>query len=174
MNIWLKPIELSDNEEYCNLLIELANYKDVFARPVPEDFEPSDFPRFKEYRIQMSLSSMKPGLPQTNTYWVMDETTPIGYATLKHEADLEKPGGHFGCCLKKTYQNKGIGNIVANLLSKIAYKDLGIEEIIYTSKIENIQSQRSVEKIGGVLISTNNGYYFYKVNLKDKFKEKTK
>lgn len=174
MNIWLKPIELSDGEQYCNLLIELANYKDVHARPVPEDFESKDFASFKNVRLEMSLSNIRPGIPKTNTYWVMDDNNPIGYATLKHEADLSKPGGHFGCCLKKDYQNKGIGSIVADLLSEIAYKELGIEEVIYTSKQENIQSQRSVEKIGGQLIANNNGYYFYKVSLKDKFKQKAK
>lgn len=168
MNIWLKPIELEDGQEYCDLLIELARYQDVFAKPVPSDFEPEEFPGFKETRIKMSLSSIRPGIPQTNTYWVMDDISPIGYTTLKHEVDLSKPGGHFGCCLKKDYQNKGIGSIVANLLSKIAYEDLGIEEVIYTSKNENVQSQRSVDKIGGTLIKVESGYHFYKVNIKEK------
>ena len=171
MNIWLKPIELEDGPEYCELLIELARYPDVFARPVPTDFEQSEFSSFKETRINMSLSSIRPGIPQTNTYWVMDDVSPIGYATLKHEVDLSKPGGHFGCCLKKDYQNKGIGSIVADLLSQIAYEDLGIQEAIYTSKSENIQSQRSVDKIGGTLIKVENGYHFYKVNLKEKIKK---
>ena len=51
MNIWLKPIELEDGQEYCDLLIELARYQDVFAKPVPSDFEPEEFPGFKETRI---------------------------------------------------------------------------------------------------------------------------
>ena len=171
MNIWLKPIELEDGNDYCDLLIELARYENVFARPVPKDFDSEDFPCFKETRIQMSISSIRPGIPQTNTYWVMNDVSPIGYATLKHEIDLTKPGGHFGCCLKKEYQNKGIGTIVANLLSQIAYDDLGIEEVIYTSKDENIQSQRSVNNIGGTLLKIENGYHFYKVNIKEKLQK---
>ncbi len=168
MNIWLKPIESSDGQEYCNLLIELSRYEDAFAKPVPDDFEPEEFSSFKESRIKMSLSSPHPGIPQTNTYWIMNDNLPIGYATLKHEVDLTKPGGHFGCCLKKDYQNQGIGLTVSNLLSDIALNDLGIEEIIYTSKNENLQSKRSVNKIGGTLIKIENGYHFYKVNLKNK------
>ena len=169
MNITLKPIELEDGQEYCDLLIELARYENVYARPVPSDFEPHEFDSFKRIRVKMASGiDLKPGIPQTSTYWVMDDVSPIGYATLKHEVDLSKPGGHFGCCLKKEYQNKGIGSIVANLLSDIALNELGIEEVIYTSKNENEQSKRSVAKIGGTLIKVENGYHFYKVNLREK------
>ncbi len=173
MKIWLKPISMEDGQEYCDLLIELARYKDVFARPVPEDFEPEEFEGFKKTREKMATGiDLKPSIPQTNTYWVMDDAIPVGYATLKHTVDPTKPGGHFGCCLKKEYQNKGIGNIVADLLSEIAYKELGIEEVIFTSKDENIQSQRSVAKIGGELIGVHDGYHFYKVNIKKKIEER--
>jgi len=168
MNITLKPIELEDGQEYCDLLIELARYKDVYARPVPSDFEPNEFDSFKRARVQLAAGiDLRPGIKQTSTYWVMDDISPIGYATLKHEVDLTKPGEHFGLCLKKEYQNKGIGTIVSNELSKIAYYDLGIEEVIFTSKNENEQSKRSVAKIGGTLVKVENGYHFYKFNIKE-------
>ena len=86
--------------------------------------------------------------------------------------NFEKPGGHLGCCLLKEYQNKGIGTIVADELSKIAYDKLGIEEVIYTSKDENIQSQRSLEKIGANLVDAHDGYHYYTVNLKEKYQER--
>lgn len=172
MNITLKPIELEDGQEYCDLLIELARYKDVYARPVPSDFEEHEFKSFKQARVRMATGiGLRPGVSQTNTYWVMDDVSPIGYATLKHEVDLSKPGGHFGCCLKKEYQNKGIGTLVSNELSKIAYYDLGIEEVIFTSKSENEQSKRSVANIGGTLIKVENGYHFYSVNIKEKLEQ---
>ncbi len=173
MNIWLKPISVEDGKEYCDLLIELARYPDAYARPVPEDFAEDEFEGFKRARVKMAAGiDLKPTIPQTSTYWVMDEDTPIGYATLKHTVDPTKPGGHFGCCLKKEYQNKGIGNIVADLLSEIAYNELGIEEVIFTSKDENVQSQRSVAHIGGELIGIHDGYHFYKVNIKKKIEER--
>ena len=175
MNINLKPIELDDGQEYCDLLIELARYEDVFARPVPSDFEESEFQSFKVARVKMATGiDLKETVPRTSTYWVMDDDTPIGYATLKHKPDLTKPGGHFGCCLKKEYQGLGVGTIVANHLSKIAYEDLGIEEVIFTSKSENEQSKRSVEKIGGTLIKVENGYHFYTVNIKEKIESMNK
>lgn len=172
MNIWLKEIELNDDKRFCDLLIELANYKDVYARPVPNDFTYNDYEGFKEMRIRMSkdenlLSNVLP----TSTYWVMESDIPIGYATLKHKVD-NRPGGHFGCCLKKEYQNKGIGTIVSNELSKIAFYDLGIEEVIYTAKNENDQSKKSLENIGAELVNVHDGYHFYKVNLKEKFEDK--
>ena len=72
----------------------------------------------------------------------------------------------------KEYQNKGIGSIVADELSKIAYEELGINDIIYTSKMENIQSQRSLEKIGATFINAHDGYHYYTVNLKEKYETK--
>lgn len=173
MNIWLKLVSMEDDKKYCDLLIELANYKDAYARPVPPDFTYDDFESFKIARIKLHNNEyLKKGLYPTSTYWVMDNDIPIGYATLKHQIDMNKPGGHFGCCLKKEYQNKGIGSIVSLQLSEIAYFDLGIKSVIYTSKNENIQSQRSLSKIGANLIGVHDGYHFYEVDLENKFKER--
>lgn len=172
MNISLKEVSLEDDERYCDLLIELANYSDVYARPVPNDFTRDHFEFFKKARVMMAMGENLPkNVVPTNTYWVMDDDTPIGYATLKHEATIDNKNGHFGLCLKKKYQNKGIGTIVTNMLSEIAYDDLGLKEVIYTSKDENIQSQRSLEKIGAVLVSIHDGYHFYTLNIEEKVNE---
>ena len=69
------------------------------------------------------------------------------------------------------YQNKGIGMVVSDLLSEIAYNEYNIEELIYTAKLENTQSQKSIEKLGGVFINSNDGYMFYKVDLLKKYEE---
>ena len=164
MNIWLKEIELDDGIEYFKLLNELASYTDVYAKPIPEPMPFEDFDDYKKAKIKIKLGEYKNVSP-VSTYWVMNENEPIGYATLKHDADYEKVGGHFGCCLKKDYQNKGIGSVVSSKLSQIAYEDLGLEEVIYTSKKENIQSQMSLKNIGAEYILEKDGYYFYKVNL---------
>lgn len=175
MNIWLKELSMSDDKVYCDLLIELAKYEDVYARPVPKDFLYSEFEDFKKNRIRMRENDNLPSyVIPTSTFWVMDGDNPIGYETLKHRIDMDKPGGHFGLCLKKEYQNKGIGSIVSELLSKIAYYKLGIDEVIYTSKDENIQSQKSVEKIGGNLVKIEDGYHFYTISLKEKFEKERK
>lgn len=165
-NIWLKEISLEDDRRYCDLLIELANYDEAYAHPVPKDFSYDDYDFFKAARVRMALGKDLPNnVVPTSTYWVMMDDEPIGYATLKHKADDIKPGGHFGCCLKREYQNQGIGSIVSQELFNIAYYDLGLTEVIFTSKNENIQSQKSVEKIGASLISNHDGYYFYKLDL---------
>lgn len=173
MDIWLKEVALEDGIEYFNLLMELTNYKDVYARPVPEDFTMDDYESFKRARVRMALGENLPkSVMPTSTYWVMDGNVPIGYATLKHIVDPLKPGGHFGLCLKKEYQNKGLGTNVSNMLSEIAYNNLGISEIVYTSKDENIQSQRSLAKIGATLTGIHDGYHFYKVDISKKFEER--
>lgn len=172
MNIWLKEITIEDGQEFCNCLLELARYEDAYARPVPNDFAAEEFEGFKKTRVRMFNGiEERPNIPKTNTYWVMEDTKPIGYATLKHTVDYTKPGGHFGCCLLKEYQNKGIGTIVSRLLSEIAINSLGLEEVLFTSKNENIQSQKSVEKMGGKLIGIHDGYHFYMMNIKEKMYE---
>ena len=175
MNIWLKEVEINDDDRYCDLLIELASYEDVYARPVPSDFTKEDYEIFKKSRIQMASGINLPkGVFQTTTYYVMNDDEPIGYATLKHKVDITKPGGHLGCCLKKAYQNKGIGSIVSDQLSRIAYYELGIEKILYTSKNENLQSQKSLDKIGATLTSIHDGYHFYEVDLVKKYSKEGK
>lgn len=166
MNIWLKEIEINDGREYFNLLNELASYKDTYAKPIPETITYEEYEDYKRAKIKLSLGEYQERVPIT-TYWVMNEIEPIGYATLRHQADYLSVGGHFGCVLKKEYQNKGIGKIVSGLLSERAYNDLGIKEVIYTSKKENIQSQNSLNKIGAEYVLEKDGYYFYKVNLEN-------
>ena len=171
MNIWLKEITSEDGKEYYDILMELSSYKDAYAKPLWDDeMSLENFEYFKQVRLKMKDASNIPeSVMPTSTYWIMNESEPIGYATLKHKIDPNKPGGHFGCCLIKRYQNKGIGSLVADELSRIAFEDLGIEEVIYTSKNENIQSQKSVDKIGATLIGIHDGYHFYSVDLRKKF-----
>lgn len=170
MNVWLKEIDIKDGQEYLDLLMELASYKDVYAKPVPEDFSQDEYETFKVSRIRMKLNDNLPkGVVPTSTYWVMEGDKPIGYATLKHHINFSQIGGHTGCCLKKSCQNRGFGLIVSELLSKIAYNDLGINELVYTAKNENLQSQRSLEKIGATFVSEYNGYKFYVVDLVKKY-----
>ena len=170
MNIWLKEISVDDGEVFGNLLIELSRYPDVYARPVPSDFEMEEFEGFKKTRVKMATGENLPSyVKPTSTYWVMDDNIPVGYATLKHEIDMNKPGGHFGLCLKKEYQNKGLGTVISDMLSEIAYTQFGITEVIFTSKNENIQSQKSVAKIGATLIKVQDGYHFYSLDLVKKY-----
>ena len=168
MNIWLKELSINDGKEYFDVLMTLSKYPDVFARPVPEDFTEEEYPTFLDLRCKLRNGEIKGYIP-ANTYWVMLDDKPIGYAILKHNANLEKPGGHFGCSLLKEYQNKGIGLVVSEMLSKIAYDELKLDNVIYTSKDENIQSQKSLDKIGATLVSTHDGYRYYVVNLKEKY-----
>ena len=170
MNVWLKELSLDDGDAFCNVLITLATYKDVYARPVPSDFTKEEYPGFLKARIDLKNGVNIPAYAViTDTYWVMLDDKPIGYATIRHEADYKKPGGHFGLCLLKEYQNKGIGSVISELLSSYAYESLGMNEVIYTSKDSNIQSQRSLEHIGAVLVDVHDGYHYYKIDLKKKY-----
>ena len=167
MNIYLKELEVDDDIRYYNLLKELSNY-DAYAKPVPKEFDYSMYDFFKNIRVKMKNEG------KVSTYYVMDGDIPVGYATINHKADLTKPGGHFGLCLKKSYQNKGLGSIVSSLLFDIAYTNLGIKEAIFTSKNENIQSQKSVLKTGAELVSIHDGYRFYIIDLEKVCKKNKK
>lgn len=170
MNIWLKQISSSDGKEYFDLLNILSKYEDVYARPIPDFISEEDFPIFKNARVRMANNINLPkGIIPTNTYWVMANDKPIGYATLKHYLPKNYIGGHTGCCILKEFQNKGIGSLVAKELELIAMNELGLTELMYTSKNENIQSKKSIDKIGGELINIQDGYHFYKVDLLKKY-----
>lgn len=96
----VKKVSVDDDNGYCDLLIELANYDDVYDRPVPRDFYYSDYKLFKEAIVKIAKYLPTNVMP-TNTYWVMQSEQPISYATLKHKVDCLKPGGHIGCYPKK-------------------------------------------------------------------------
>lgn len=169
MDIWLKKLESTDGLEYYNVLMKLVS-DNTYAKPIPEKFEYEDFKDFINARIRLANNdNLKPNIVPTNTYWVMYKDKIIGYATLKHYADYNKPGGHTGLTLLKEYQNKGLGTIVSSYLEYIALNELGIEELIYTSNIDNIQSQKSVMKIGGELVCVHDNYCFYKLDLVKKY-----
>ena len=169
MNIYIKEISVDDDKKYFDLLIELANYENSYAKPVPEDFEYQEFQSFKETRVKMGMEDyISPKYVRTTTFWVMDGDLPVGYATLKHELKENTIGGHFGLCLKREYQNKGIGTYISELLSKCAY-ELGIEKVIYTAKKENIQSQKNINKIGAVYFKEDDKYYYYEDDLTKKY-----
>ena len=154
MNIWLKEITLEDGKEYYDILMELSSYKDAYAKPLPDDeMSLEDFEYFKQVRLKMKDASNIPeSVMPTSTYWIMNESEPIGYATLKHKIDPNKPGGHFGCCLIKRYQNKGIGSDIirdtGNYLKQLGYKKvrLGVDK-------ENPQSYAFWLKNGFCVIS---------------------
>ena len=170
MNVWLKERSLDDGDEFYNVLMTLATYKDVYARPVPNDLTKEEYPSFLEARVNLKKGVNIPSYAViTDTYWVMLDDKPIGYATIRHEVDYKKPGSHFGLCLLKEYQNKGIGSMVSELLASYDYENCGIKEVIYTAKDSNIQSQRSIEHIGAVLVDVHDGYHYYKVNLEEKY-----
>lgn len=169
MNIYLKEIELEDDKKYFDLLVELANYKDVYAKPVPEDFLYEEFESFKNTRVNMGKEDyISPKYVRTTTYWVMDKNNPVGYATLKHELKGNTVGGHFGLCLKQEYQNKGLGIYISDLLSEKAY-DFGIDKIVYTAKKENVQSQKNIQKINATYIKEDDKYYYYEDDLTKKY-----
>ena len=169
MDVYLKELTETDGHDYYDLLIELASYDDALAKPVPEVFPYEEFKEYLQDRVRMKNKDLIPKrIKPTTTYWVMGDEQPIGVATLKQEIDVDKPGGNFGCCLKKDYHNKGIGVMVASELSNIASHEYGLDSVIYTSKDNNLQSQRSIIKIGEELVSIHDGYHFYKVDISDK------
>lgn len=174
MDIYLKELSVDDGKEYYDVLMELSGYPDAYAKPLPDtDMTFDEFKDYLKIRVRMSTGE---GLPKsvepTTTYWVMDGERPVGYATLKHHIDENKVGGHFGLCLIKEYQNKGLGTLVSDMLSHEAYYTFGLPEVVFTSKSENVQSQKSVNHIGAKFYSEHDGYKFYKLDLEEKFKEK--
>ncbi len=75
----------------------------------------------------------------------------VGMINLRHELNdyLSKFGGHIGDCIRPTERHKGYAT-AQKLLCLEYCKKLGISPILITAKVENIYSQKSIMKSGGV------------------------
>lgn len=144
MNIWLKPLELEDGDEFFEILSTLSKYDDFKARPVPDFFKKEDYETFKRATLRMANNDNLPScIIPTNTYWIMHEEAPIGYATLRHYLHELSSDGYIKYSLLKQYQNQGLENIIENMLETIAIEELGIDNF---SQNKNYNEQNRSKK----------------------------
>ncbi|NCU17222.1 GNAT family N-acetyltransferase [Bacillus sp. P1(2020)] len=141
MEMYLKKRNLSD----CNQLYPLIIHPDVFpfVREKPNSYE--------EYLFltKKVMEDEENGLLISRT--ILDEwETPIGVITLY---DMNNGTGFLGTWLGKPYHGKGYNRIAKEAFFQELFFEKGVESIFLRVRLENIRSQKALEKIPYVLFA---------------------
>lgn len=104
-------------------------------------------------------------VPQS-TYWLYCDETPIGYGKIRHflTEKLKETGGHLGISIHPQWRGKGCGKAFIGLLLDESRK-LGIDELLFTVRNENLASIKAVISNGGVLQEVTNERHYLTIRL---------
>lgn len=89
---------------------------------------------------------------KTKTYILVDENNYIyGACNIRYPlvGNLFNLGGNIGYAVRPNERGKGYGKELLEL-SKLKCKELGLDKMLITARVENIQSNKLIEKCGGV------------------------
>jgi predicted acetyltransferase len=86
--------------------------------------------------------------------WLWDYNTSalLGITSLRHRLTpaLERCGGHIGYAIRPSQRGRGYGSVVLSLTLQEAAK-LGLSQVHVHCEVQNVASERIIEKNGGVL-----------------------
>ena len=140
------------NEYHTDALsIRLGMYTDLDLEKIKNNFE--------QYVLGLHNESLGINLPvgyvPHTTYWLVEGNEFFGRADIRHELNdfLKTNGGHIGYDIRPSQRNKGYGSLLLQLAVEKAHQ-LGIKEVLVTCNIDNIGSNKIIQKNGGVLEST--------------------
>ena len=128
-----------------------GRYKDLDTEYIKNDFS--------TYITNLDLESKGINLaegrvPQT-TYWLIDNDEFIGRVSIRHSLNehLLKLGGHIGYDIRPSKRKKGYGRAILRLVLPFA-KELGIDKVLITCDVTNVDSKKIIEANGGELENT--------------------
>ncbi len=156
MKIELKPLQLSDAQnlyEFFQNLPASENGRSNRAHGLSR----KDFATWVQSEIDSAQGkNLKPGYVPGTTYVMYVDGVPVGISNLRHylNENLKKDGGHIGTHILPEYRGRGFGNIIKQETLKKA-KDMGINPVLIFNNDDNIAAWRASEKLGGILVSTN-------------------
>lgn len=133
------------------------------------NLSPNDCKQFLELLIKHSKGEELPqGWVPYTTYWLFDNNKPVGISRLRHFLNdyLREWGGHIGYAIGKNERQKGYGSEILRLTTEKA-KEKGIESLLLTCSIDNIGSQKIIEKNNGKLIELKNEIHYYIISQND-------
>lgn len=129
----------------------LKNYRHLDISELEKDFSAY---------IQQQLDEAKgEGLPEGyvphTIYWLVEDDQYLGRVDIRHTLtdSLKKLGGHIGYDIRPTQRRKGYGSLVLKLALQKA-KQLGITDALVTCDVDNIGSNKIIQKNGGKLEGT--------------------
>lgn len=89
-----------------------------------------------------------------STYWLVDDNKVIGAVNIRHRLNdyFLRIDGHIGGAIRPSYRGKGYGSEMLSLALEIT-KDLGMEKVLVTCNKNNVVSEKTIIKNGGVFES---------------------
>jgi len=100
-------------------------------------------------------TNVSPGLVPHSTYWLVnDRDVVLGAANIRHRLNerLLQSGGHIGYGIRPSERRKGYASqMLALALERL--RSLGVSEALLVCDKENIGSEKTIVKNGGVLES---------------------
>lgn len=166
MELWLK-----NSPPHIQLVKPSVVYKDSFLDAWDEMKTESDksswiYGRFDSFDPKNDFSSYVNELnrrclePPANhvtgdVYWAVLENEVVGRIALRHDLneDLKNVGGHVGYIVRPSYRGRGIAS---EMLRQILMTETArnISKLLLTCDPDNLASQRTIEKNGGIFTSS--------------------
>ena len=89
-----------------------------------------------------------------STYWLVDNNRVIGAVNIRHRLNdyLLKFDGHIGGGIRPSERSKGYATLMLSLSLDIT-KDMGMNKVLITCNKDNIASEKTIIKNGGVFES---------------------
>jgi len=112
---------------------------------------PAYVQKFADYRQGRNLP---PGWVPDSTCWLIDnnQTIILGHVGIRHRLTekLMQRGGHIGYYIRPTQRHRGYGTLICRLALEKA-REIGLQRVLITSAVDNVASNRIIQKNGGVL-----------------------
>lgn len=111
-----------------------------------------DFPAYVQSCLDEETTPRKPGWVTATTFWVLSDNEVVGIVSIRHRLTehLRASAGHIGGGIRPTQRRKGYATQMLGMALKEARK-LGIFRVMLACEVDNIGSQKIIEKHGGVL-----------------------
>ncbi|NCN26514.1 GNAT family N-acetyltransferase [bacterium] len=140
-------------------LEEMQNDSDQSAWVYLGDSSPRDIP-YKDFEsyVQTLLkreNEAPVGFVKDTTYWAILGDEMVGRISIRHHLNdfLKKIGGHIGYIVRPSFRQKGIATeILRQALQSSKAQSIG--KLLLTCDEENIASEKSIVKNGGIFEST--------------------
>lgn len=157
-------IQLSPNDgrEIYEMLQRIERFENDFNNEVKD----ISYAEYKDWLLEMDAWSKGQSLPKGYVkqwiYWLKVDEKPVGMGKLREKITLqsEKWGGNIGYAIESSQRGKGYGNILFKLLLSQA-KDLGIERILSTVRVDNERSNKVNMTSGGELVKQDTETCYY-------------
>lgn len=143
-------------DEYLEMLEgwgKIEDYKE--QSPFPLSFEFSDFDDFITQIEKLENDPDEHFVPSSTYCLLSEEGKFVAMSNLRHFLNerLKLMGGHIGYGTKADMRSRGYATKILKL-TLLEAKKLNIENVLVTCSIDNIASNRTIQKNGGVLKQT--------------------